>query len=193
MGKKEIIMEVAVKLFALQGFASTSTSEIAKEAGVAEGTIFHHYKSKRRLFLSIIEDTFQKFSDSFTNVLDNTKKPEENLRSVINNIFINIRTYPNRFRLLHREFPNKSTKEISEFSLLIKEKTEALENSLLKIVRSGVDSGDFHAEHPERIAFIIRSMLFGVVKLHFVLDKDITDIEDQIAEFCLKSLKGCNG
>ena len=37
----------AVDMFGEKGYASTSTSEIAKRAGVAEGTIFRYYKTKR--------------------------------------------------------------------------------------------------------------------------------------------------
>jgi len=43
----------AIKIFAEKGFANTSTSEIAEEAGVAEATIFRHYGTKENLLLSI--------------------------------------------------------------------------------------------------------------------------------------------
>src|SRR5690625_7662540 len=48
------ILAAATELFAEKGFAATSTSEIARKAGVAEGTIFRHYKTKKELLLSIV-------------------------------------------------------------------------------------------------------------------------------------------
>lgn len=51
------ILEAAIESFSEKGFAATSTSEIAKKAGVAEGTIFKHYKTKKDLLLSIIMPT----------------------------------------------------------------------------------------------------------------------------------------
>lgn len=48
------IVEAAVETFSEKGFAASSTSEIAKKAGVAEGTIFRHYKTKKDLLLSIV-------------------------------------------------------------------------------------------------------------------------------------------
>lgn len=45
--KQRNILRASVKLFAEKGFHASSTAEIAKEAGVAEGTIFRHYKSKK--------------------------------------------------------------------------------------------------------------------------------------------------
>lgn len=52
--KQQKIAEVAISLFAEKGYENTSTSEIAKEAGVAEGTFFRHYKTKDNLLLSKI-------------------------------------------------------------------------------------------------------------------------------------------
>lgn len=52
--KQQRIVETAIKMFAEKGFASTSTSEIAKAAGVAEGTIFRHFGSKENLLFSVI-------------------------------------------------------------------------------------------------------------------------------------------
>ncbi|MBS4201009.1 TetR/AcrR family transcriptional regulator [Bacillus sp. FJAT-49732] len=52
--KQKKIIEAAIDLFSEKGYASTSTSEIAKKAGVAEGTIFRHYKTKKELLMSIV-------------------------------------------------------------------------------------------------------------------------------------------
>lgn len=51
LSEKQIkILEAAIEIFAEKGYASTSTSEIAKRAGVAEGTIFRHYKTKKTYY-----------------------------------------------------------------------------------------------------------------------------------------------
>jgi AcrR family transcriptional regulator len=52
--KQKQILAAATEIFAEKGFAATSTNEIAKKAGVAEGTIFRHYKSKKHLLFSIV-------------------------------------------------------------------------------------------------------------------------------------------
>lgn len=52
--KQMKIIEAAVEVFAKKGYAGSSTSEIAQKAGVAEGTIFRHYKTKKDLLLSIV-------------------------------------------------------------------------------------------------------------------------------------------
>ncbi|WP_044893991.1 TetR/AcrR family transcriptional regulator [Bacillus alveayuensis] len=58
--KQAKILEAAIEMFAEKGYAATSTSEIAKRAGVAEGTIFRHYKTKKDLLLAIVTPTVTK-------------------------------------------------------------------------------------------------------------------------------------
>ncbi|WLR43280.1 TetR/AcrR family transcriptional regulator [Bacillus carboniphilus] len=52
--KQQKIVDAAIEIFSEKGFSATSTSEIAKKAGVAEGTIFRHYSTKKNLLLSIV-------------------------------------------------------------------------------------------------------------------------------------------
>lgn len=53
--KQENIVKAALKLFATLGYASTSTSKVAKEAGVSEGLIFRHFGNKEGLLNAIME------------------------------------------------------------------------------------------------------------------------------------------
>lgn len=63
--KQVRIIQAAVETFAKKGYAASSTSEIAKKAGVAEGTIFRHYKTKKDLLISIVAPTVTKFIAPF--------------------------------------------------------------------------------------------------------------------------------
>ena len=51
--KQRKIYESALDIFAEKGFSGTSTGEIAKKAGVAEGLIFKHFKNKKTLFQKV--------------------------------------------------------------------------------------------------------------------------------------------
>lgn len=53
--RREQILEIALGLFARQGFAGTSTRQIAREAGIAEGLIFHYFPTKEDLLNGILE------------------------------------------------------------------------------------------------------------------------------------------
>ena len=54
MTEKQInILSAAIELFSEKGYEATATSEIAKKAKVAEGTIFRYYKTKKELLFAI--------------------------------------------------------------------------------------------------------------------------------------------
>ncbi|PLR96553.1 TetR/AcrR family transcriptional regulator [Bacillus sp. T33-2] len=63
--KQKKVMIAAIEIFAEKGYSATSTSEIAKKAGVAEGTIFRHYKTKKDLLISIVSPVMVKFVAPF--------------------------------------------------------------------------------------------------------------------------------
>ncbi|MBU7005390.1 TetR/AcrR family transcriptional regulator [Phosphitispora fastidiosa] len=52
--RRQQIMDAAIKVFAKKGFNGTTTREIAREAGIAEGTIFRYFKTKKDLLLSLV-------------------------------------------------------------------------------------------------------------------------------------------
>lgn len=54
--KQEKILHAALELFASEGFKATSTSRVAKQAGVSEGLIFRHFGSKEGLLEAIIKE-----------------------------------------------------------------------------------------------------------------------------------------
>jgi AcrR family transcriptional regulator len=92
--KQAQILQAAVEIFAEKGYASSSTSEIASRANVAEGTIFRHYKTKKELLISIVTPFMTKFTLPFfathfaKNVFSQPPEEfEELLRTVLKNRF----------------------------------------------------------------------------------------------------------
>jgi len=55
-GKKALIMDVALELFAEEGFHSASISKIASKAGISKGLMYNYFDSKEELIKEIIED-----------------------------------------------------------------------------------------------------------------------------------------
>lgn len=63
--KQAKILQAAIELFARKGYFNTSTNEIAKLAGVAEGTIFRHYQTKKELLEAILAPAIMDFTATF--------------------------------------------------------------------------------------------------------------------------------
>jgi AcrR family transcriptional regulator len=58
------IMAAATRLFAEEGFHSTSTRKIAAAAGVSEGTLFHYFSTKNALLQAILDDFYAQLIES---------------------------------------------------------------------------------------------------------------------------------
>ena len=58
--KKQLILDVALKLFAQEGFHATSISMIAKEAGISKGLLYNYFDSKEALLIAIFDGAIDK-------------------------------------------------------------------------------------------------------------------------------------
>lgn len=67
MAKHDLILAAALRMFAEKGFAATSTAALAREAGVAEGTIFRHFEGKEAIFSEILAALRAKITSDFEN------------------------------------------------------------------------------------------------------------------------------
>lgn len=67
--KKENILKAALQLFSEEGFGSTSTSRIAKAAGVSEGLIFRHFGNKDGLLNAILKEGEERAKMVFANIV----------------------------------------------------------------------------------------------------------------------------
>jgi AcrR family transcriptional regulator len=115
MTDKQIkIINAAVETFAEKGFAASSTSEIALKAGVAEGTIFRHYKTKKDLLISIVAPTMAKLIAPFVlkdfNKVLHSEYPkfEDFLRAVVRNRMEFARNHLPIIKIMLHEVPFQS-------------------------------------------------------------------------------------
>ncbi|MFC7441908.1 TetR/AcrR family transcriptional regulator [Laceyella putida] len=86
--KQKRILDAAIQVFAEKGYSGTSTSEIAERAGVAEATIFKHYRTKKGLLLRLVIPAFAKVASPIiykgvVQLLDQDKPMQEIMKDVI--------------------------------------------------------------------------------------------------------------
>lgn len=81
--KRERILRAAIRVFARKGFYSTRVSEIAKAAGVADGTIYLYFKNKDDVLISIFQDRITKLLEVLTQAVAEQPTFEDKLRACI--------------------------------------------------------------------------------------------------------------
>lgn len=79
--KRELITEAAIEVFADKGFNQARVSDVAKRAGVADGTIYLYFKNKEDLLLSIFEQKMDELLAGLGEALARTDDPVARVRA----------------------------------------------------------------------------------------------------------------
>jgi TetR/AcrR family fatty acid metabolism transcriptional regulator len=80
--KREAILRSAVKVFAQRGFFNSKVSDVASEAGIADGTVYLYFKSKDEILRSIFDQAMAVFIDEGKRELAVLDKPADRLRKI---------------------------------------------------------------------------------------------------------------
>jgi len=160
--KRERILAAAVKVFAKSGFHGTRVSEVAKAAGVADGTIYLYFRSKDELLVSLFEDRVEKLLVYMNSELANLPDAPTKLRRVIEI----------QLGLLEgeRDLAEVITVIIRQSSKLIKEyaapKFGAYLDAIAHVVAEGQAAGDFRKDiSPHLVARATFGALDGIALL----------------------------
>lgn len=154
--KRERILEAAEVVFAEHGFARARVSEIARAAGVADGTIYLYFKSKDDLLIELFDSRMQRVTAALRTATDGVADASLRLRSFVSAYLSLVRENPPLAEVL--------TVELRQSSKFMKEPGRPQFAELLKllgaIVADGHESGQFDAAIPAPIA---ARAIFGMI------------------------------
>ncbi|MFF2890341.1 TetR/AcrR family transcriptional regulator [Paenibacillus sp. NPDC057967] len=68
--KRDRVINAALKEFAMKGYTAASTNEIAKEAGISKGLVFHYFKSKKDLYFFLYDHTLEVVNGELRETVD---------------------------------------------------------------------------------------------------------------------------
>jgi len=80
--KRCMIMDAALKIFSKQGFSPAVLEEVAREAGIAKGTLYLYFQDKEDLFCSTIMNVIDKLVALMQKEIDDTLSPVRILREI---------------------------------------------------------------------------------------------------------------
>jgi len=80
--KREAILRSAVKVFAQKGYFNSKVSDIAGEAGIADGTVYLYFKSKDEILHSVFDQAMKVFIDEGKRELSLIDAPADRLRKI---------------------------------------------------------------------------------------------------------------
>ncbi|MEX2416708.1 MAG: TetR/AcrR family transcriptional regulator [Paenibacillaceae bacterium] len=163
--KQMKIIQAAVETFSKKGYAASSTSEIAQKAGVAEGTIFRYYRTKKDLLLSIVAPIMSKLIGpfmvrDFAKVIDAPYPTYEDfIRAILRNRLEFARKNLPVIKILMQEMPfhedlKKQFKELAAKHIL---------SRIIKVVEQYQQKGTVITIPPLSVIRFTISAIFGFV------------------------------
>jgi TetR/AcrR family transcriptional regulator, fatty acid metabolism regulator protein len=172
--RRRQILEAAVKVFARKGFHASRVGDIAEEAGIAYGLVYHYFKSKEDLLETIFRTTWTEMLARVREVQEAGVPAAESVRQVTALLLRTWRRDPDLVRVLVREVTR--SQHVQEEVEEITHAMQALED----IVRRGQDSGEFRADLDPKLAAVVFYGALDEVLTGWVLGQ-LPDRDEDIA------------
>src|SRR5438132_13816439 len=154
--KPQQIIDAAVRVFARHGLYNSRGSDIAREAGIASGTIYLYFKTKDEILVTLFREKMAGFVSALRKEIAGEPGAPAKLRRLVRLHFETLEAHPDMAEVVQVElrqgqkvFRGASAHEISAYFDLIG-----------SILTAGVDAGVFRADLPIKVA---TRMLFGAM------------------------------
>jgi TetR/AcrR family fatty acid metabolism transcriptional regulator len=185
--KPQQIVEAAIRVFARNGYYNSRVSDIAREAGIASGTIYLYFKTKEEILVTLFREKMAAFVAHLRREIAGEPDPVAKIRRLVGVHFSVLEQSPAlaevvqvELRQGHKFFRGASAHEVSAYFELIG-----------SVLEEGVAAGAFHADLPVKVA---TKVLFGAMDqmaTSWVLGKRgyrLVDAADAVATIFLKGV-----
>jgi AcrR family transcriptional regulator len=147
--KRRLILDAAVRVFAHKGFHTSRVGDIAEEAGVAHGLLYHYFSSKDEVLDTIFKETWSDLLAEIDDIETSSESAREQLQRVAARLLGGWRVHPDVTRVLVREIARSA-----EIQARIGELVKPIE-AIQRIIARGQQTGEFRGDFDYRMAGII--------------------------------------
>lgn len=138
-GSRDAILAAAERIFAASGFAGTRTDAISAAAGVNKALIYYYFKSKERLYVSVLEEQFQEFNRRAIEILTAPGSPRAILLRFLSLQFDAISRRPG-FAPMHLQMLMSAEKPFMD---LVRKRSGPRNRALIRLLERGIREGEF--------------------------------------------------
>jgi AcrR family transcriptional regulator len=156
------ILDAARRVFAEKGFSEATVDDVAAAAGVAKGTVYLYYESKRDIYFAALKSGIEHLHSTIQDELNKASTPEEKLRTFIAVKLAYFDDNRDFFKIYYSEIGNICIHPgaiDSEFKALYLSQAKVVESILKEGARKKVVRG----VRAEQAAFAISDVIRGVV------------------------------
>jgi len=185
--KYHLILEAAVKVFARQGFYQSTVAQIAKEAGVADGTIYLYFKNKDDILVNFFHYKTKQVFERFRAEVDTAESGLDKLRNLIRRHlaeFQRDRDMAILYQVGTHQIDRLAEEQIREMSKLY-------QDLVSEIVEVGQQEGSIRKDL--YVGLVKRFILGGVDEvintwLHSESDYDLVSMADPLVELFVRGI-----
>src|SRR5437660_4311646 len=185
--KRQRILRAATEVFAQNGYFNAKVSDIAKAAGVADGTIYLYFDGKEDLLVNIFREHTRNYLQSLERDLTHARRPEARIRIAIRHHLETL----GRDRALAIVAQVELRHSLKFMSLLSQQEVADYLGLLRKMVEHGQSEGSFRRNlHPQLVAKAIFGVLDEMVPSWMLSEKEynLADSAEQVADLLLTGL-----
>lgn len=154
--KYKQIIDAAVVVIADNGYHQAQVSKIAKQAGVADGTIYLYFKNKEDILISVFQEKMSVFIEGLQEIVVKEAPASEKLEFMITNHFSVLSKDKYLARVTQLELRQSNRDIRLKINAVLKEYLDQLD----AILEEGVQTGLFAKDMDLRLA---RQLIFGTI------------------------------
>ena len=187
--KREAILRAATSVFAHNGYFNSKVADIARAAGVADGTVYLYFKSKEDILHSIFDRSVEEALDAARKQIESVSDPKEKLRQIAL-LHLERLGADRDLAVVFQVELRGSTKFMEEFSAAgFAEYLALIRATFEEGQRTGVFRSDLNAN-------VVAKVLFGALDemaTNWILSKrryKLAPMADQVLDIFLNGVKG---
>jgi TetR/AcrR family fatty acid metabolism transcriptional regulator len=181
------ILEAAVKVFARQGFHQSTVAQIAKEAGVADGTIYLYFKNKDDILVQFFSFRAKQVFESFREEVDRAETSSDKLRNLVRRHLAEFQR--DRDGAVVYQVETHQNSRLAEAQ--IKEMSKMYRDLISEIIEQGQQEGTIRKD---LYVGLVKRFIIGAVDevintwLHSNGEYDLVSMADPLVELFMKGI-----
>jgi AcrR family transcriptional regulator len=172
--KRRVILDAAVRVFARQGFHTCRVSDIADEAGVAYGLVYHYFSSKETILDTLFLERWDVMLAAIAEADASERSAREKLRAIASFIVDSYRYDPDLMKVIIVEV----TRAANTFGRTHLVKIMQAHQGIARIVAGAQEDGSFR---PELDALFAAQAFYGLIEqvlTQWIFEAAIVSVEE---------------
>jgi AcrR family transcriptional regulator len=133
--RRRQILDVALDVFAAAGFHGTSMDDVADAVGVTKPVLYHHFSSKRELYLELLEDVGGRLMQQVISAVSGAGGPRQQVEAGMGAYFQFVLHNRSAFRLLFASGPRRD----EEFAEAVQRVEDAMAEAVASLIEADLD------------------------------------------------------